>query len=311
MARHLILINPAAGKTNAERLCREAGSFFSSQGLDYRIERTRCAGHASDIAKEAAAAGEETVLYVCGGDGTLHEAVQGLAGSRSCALAPVPTGSGNDFVRTFGQDAAGAFIFAALADGAERRIDLLRVEDTLCLNLVSGGFDAAICALMPRYKRLPFVSGSAAYLLALAHGFFASPGLCCEVEADGEKIAKRDYLFAVAANGRCYGGGFCAAPRASLSDGLLDLVLVPKLPRLKMLGMIGDYRQGKHLDTYDFIHFSRRKSVRLLSSEPLLMNLDGEITSLRNPTISVEPGALRLLLPKVLAGADEPAAALL
>ena len=94
------------------------------------------------------------------------------------------------------------------------------------------------------------------------------------------------------------GSGFCAAPLAELSDGQMDLVLIPSVPRMQMLGMIDCYRRGKHLDTYDFIHFERCRRVRILADKPVLMNLDGEILRLCSPTVSVEPGALRLVIPR-------------
>ena len=300
MARHLFIINPAAGKSDQSALlAEEIRSVFAPRGLEYSIELTKGAGHACEFARAAASLGEETIVYACGGDGTLGEAAQGLAGSKSCALAPVPVGSGNDFVRFFGENAAKKFrSIKELSVGDVRTIDLLRVDGRVCLNIASAGFDAAVCSLMPRYKRLPFVGGPGAYLLSLAHGFFTSVKNRYAFEIDGRFLPPGEYLFAVAANGRFYGGGFCAAPLAELSDGQIDLVLIPSVPRMQMLGMIDCYRRGKHLDTYDFIHFERCRRVRILADEPVLMNLDGEILRLCSPTVSVEPGALRLVIPR-------------
>jgi len=297
--RHVVLINPAAGKTDrADAIARMAEKAFSAGDEPWELRLTERPGHAAEIAAALAAEGEETILYVCGGDGTLGEAAHGLAGSACCALAPVPIGSGNDFVKTFGEGAAERFrSLEALRDGTTAPIDLLRVGERVCLNIASAGFDAAVCARMPIYKRLPAVSGAAAYRLALAHGFFTAVKNRYAFEIDGVPAEPADYVFAVAANGRWYGGGFCAAPRAALSDGLIDLVRIPSLPRAKMLTMISAYRRGEHLDRYDFIEFTRCKSVRFLADEPILMNLDGEIVTMRDPLIAIEPKALRLRLP--------------
>ena len=301
--RHVLLINPAAGKSNrTAELTRAAASVFARRTEPWEILSTAYPGHARALAREIAARGEETIVYVCGGDGTLGEAADGLAGRKACALAPVPLGTGNDFVRYFGTDAPERFYaLAALADGVTRPIDLLRVNGRVCINIASAGFDAAVCARMPMYKRLPLVSGSAAYKLALAHGFFTAVKNRFSFEIDGVSAEAADYVFAVAANGSFYGGGFHAAPRARLADGLIDLVRIPSMPRSQMLRMVGAYRRGEHLERYGWIRFTRCRSVRFLSEEPIGMNLDGEIVPMCDPLITVEPGALRLRVPAALA----------
>jgi len=297
--RHVVLINPAAGKTDrADVVARMAEAAFSNGADPWELRLTERPGHAAEIAAAVAAAGEKTILYVCGGDGTLGEAAHGLAGSACCAMAPVPIGSGNDFVRTFGEGARERFFsFEALRDGTTVQIDLLRVGERTCLNIASAGLDAAICARMPIYKRLPAVSGSAAYWLALIHGFFTAVKNRYAFEIDGVRTDPADCVFAVAANGRWYGGGFCAAPRADVADGRIDFVRIPSLSRMKMLSMIPAYRRGEHLDRYGFIEFMRCKSVRFLANGPIPMNLDGEIFPMRDPLVTVEPEALRLRLP--------------
>jgi YegS/Rv2252/BmrU family lipid kinase len=300
--RHVLILNPAAGKGDrVEALAREAKAFFSARGEEAAICMTNGIGHASELARSAAHTGQPTVIYACGGDGTLGEVANGIAGSKTCALATVPIGSGNDFVRQFGDNAKEHFCsIAELADGIVRPIDLLDVDGHGCLNIASAGLDAEICARMPCYKRIPLVSGSMAYYLSLARCFLTSVRNRYAFVVDGEALPAADYLFAVAANGRYYGGGFCAAPQADLSDGLIDLIFVPTIPRIRMIGMIGSYRRGEHLEKYDFMRFLRCKTVQYLADDPISMNLDGEIIPLQNPTVTIRPQALRLMLPRAI-----------
>ena len=108
-------------------LTEQIRAVFSVRGEPFEIEITARPGHAEALARRAAEDGIPTVLYVCGGDGTLGEAAQALPGHPQLALAPVPTGTGNDFIRSFGGEAQKRFCdLAALAAGHIEEIDLLR-----------------------------------------------------------------------------------------------------------------------------------------------------------------------------------------
>lgn len=297
---HVFIINPAAGtRDRTAELTAEAKRLFDARGLRWTVEPTRRAGHALELAVRYAEAGEPVTLYACGGDGTLGEVARGVSGRSGCRVAPVPIGTGNDFVKCFAADAAGHFRdLSQLLDGVERPVDAMRVgEERISLNIVSAGMDAAVAQNVRRFKRLPLVGGRAAYNLSVACSFFTSVCNRFAFEVDGRPIAPRDYLFAVAANGRYYGGGFHAAPVADIQDGWLDFIRVPSLPRRRLLAMINSYKRGEHLEKYDFIEHIRCRSLRILSERPVALNIDGEIELMSNPEISMLPGAVRLLLP--------------
>jgi len=300
--RHLFIINPVAGKmNNGDSISKAAHEALGPNGDEIIIKKTEYPGHAAEIAKEAAESGVDTIVYACGGDGTLSETASGLVNAENCVLAPVPIGSGNDFVKLFGDNSSESFCdIAALADGEVQEIDVMTVNDKVCLNIASSGFDAEVCAEMPRYRHIPGVSGSMAYNMALVHRFLTSVKCRLGFVIDGENLPKGDYLFAVAANGRFYGGGYKAAPLADFSDGLIDVILVPSLSRPKMLTMISSYRKGEHLDKYPFIEFKRCRSIQYIADKPILMNVDGELFEMTDPTVTILPKALKILVPKKL-----------
>ena len=298
--RHLFLINPAAGKYNrTAMLTEQIRAVFSARGEPFEIEITARPGHAETLARRAAEDGIPTVLYVCGGDGTLGEAAQALPGHPQLALAPVPTGTGNDFIRSFGEKAQKRFCdLAALAAGHIEEIDLLRAAGRISLNIVSCGLDASIAQGVAGLKRIPAVSGAMAYQLSAALCLMTSLHHRYRFLIDGEPGGSGDYIFAIAANGRYYGGGFYAAPLSDLQDGLIDFMSVPVMSRLRLLPMIGSYRRGEHLDRYPFLRLRRCRTVQILSDDPVGLNLDGEVFRVRDPLIEVLPRAARLLLPE-------------
>lgn len=294
--RRLFVINPAAGRRDATAmLLGRIGAAFPGQERPV-VLLTRGPGHAGEIARRAVGEGIPTILYVCGGDGTLSEAAGPLAGQSRVILAPVPTGTGNDFARSLGLG-EGLPDPDALRGGRTVEIDLLRAGGRIALNVVSCGLDAAVAQGAAAFKRLPLVSGERAYLLSAARCLLGPLGGRCRLLADGIPCEEGDYLFIVAANGRYYGGGFCAAPFARLSDGLIDLLFVPAIPRLRLPGMIGAYRRGEHLRRYPFVHLRRCRTVQILTGGPVGLNLDGEIFPAADPTVEILPGALRVLLP--------------
>ncbi|HWP50121.1 MAG TPA: diacylglycerol kinase family protein [Clostridia bacterium] len=246
-----------------------------------------------------AADGVETTLYACGGDGTLGEVAQALPGNPQLILAPVPAGSGNDFVRSLEslRGAKARFSLPSLIDGEVVPLDLLMAGGRVSLNIASVGLDAAIAQNMVRFKRLPLLKGETAYMLSLVYCFFTTVRYRYQFEIDGVLQPEEDCIFAVAANGRFYGGGFMAAPLADWQDGQIDFISIPAMPRLRLLPMIGSYKRGEHLEKYDFVRFIRCRQVRILADKPVALNRDGETEPAQNPIIEIMPAAARLLIP--------------
>lgn len=297
--RHILILNPAAGKKDStKQLLCEAEEAFGKRNIEYKVEFTRYSGHAAEIA-EKYRGGEETVLYACGGDGTLCETAQALYGADNLILAPVAVGTGNDFVRSLAKDSKASFTLTELVENGEVvTADMLLAGGRVSLNIVSVGLDASVTKNVSRFKRLPFVGGAAAYKLSTLYCFFKKVKYRMALEIDGEMQESSDYVFVIAANGRFYGGGFKAAPLADIQDGLIDLIAVPAKARLALLPMIKHYRRGEHLEMYDFVKFVRCRRIRYISDEPVELNCDGEVTAAVDPVVEVIPAGMRLLVPQ-------------
>lgn len=303
--RNVYIINPKAGKQNMAGLfMAQAEAFHAAHGGAYEFYLTQREGHGETLAREAASSGEDVCIWAVGGDGTLLEVVRGAAYSENAAVGVFPLGSGNDFVRTLGRKEI--FLdFERQMRGAVVPIDMIRTEHGDAVNICSLGFDAKVADEMTRYKHLPAVSGEMAYTLSLVKCFFgklADPMTVTITNAQGE--AERftgEFMFALAGNGRWYGGGYCGAPKAQLADGLLDFVLIRRPAYYRIPGLVGKYKRGEHIDNArfgDLLVYRRGTRIEVESERELVSNMDGNCVRTKREVYSVLPGALRFMLPE-------------
>ena len=308
MERHLFILNPAAG--TRDRTAKMA-EIVRKLKLDapYDIYVTDAKGAAETYIESYLRDHSESFvrIYACGGDGTLCEVANGIyrSGSKSCAVAVVPIGSGNDFVKSLDIPPERFRDLKTLVRGEIEEVDLLLASDSdgqtrVSLNIISAGFDAAVANGQERFKRLPLVSGKAAYNISLVKCVFTDTKNYFSLKVDGEKYGKSEgsYLFTIAANGRYYGGGFKASPYSDISDGLLDFIRIKTVSKLKLLSLVGKFREGRHIDEFkDICSYTRCKTMQFISEKLIDLNLDGEIYPMKNPIIKILPKAIKLILP--------------
>ncbi len=309
MARHLFILNPAAGRQDKTEILKQM-----IEGLmltePYDVFVTRAANDAEHETERYLRehADEFVRVYACGGDGTLSEVANGVyaSGNTNCAIGIVPIGSGNDFVRSFDGPNDRFTNLRALTKGEIIDVDLLVASDDsglerVSLNIISAGFDAAVAKGQQNFKKLPLVNGSTAYNISLVKCLFSSLKNFFTVLVDGKPFGKEKngpYLFTIAANGKYYGGGFKAAPFSDIRDGLLDLIRIDTVSRLRFINLVGKFRAGKYIhENEDIVSFTRCKEMQILSEKPIDLNLDGEIIPMNNPKVCIRPKAINLIMP--------------
>ena len=304
---HLFIINPAAGSRNRtddysriiHKLCRE-------QGLDYDIRVSTAPGECARFAREAAQSGKEYRLYACGGDGTLNEVAQGAAGFDNVSVTVFSGGSGNDFVKLF-DDPQAFFDLERLLDSEEATFDLIDCNGDIALNICSVGLDARIGTDVSRYKRLPLLHGFRAYAASTVVNVIKGISEHYVVELNGKRIDGKQTMICVC-NGRFYGGGFNPVPEADPADGLLDVLLVKKVSRVQVAGVVGKYKDGRYKELPHLVRHYRTKSVKITCDKPTPINLDGELRMAQEVTMSVSDKRLRFFYPRGLTWAvKEPA----
>ena len=296
---HLFIINPAAGSRNRtadyseviHKLCRE-------RGLDYDIRVSTAPGECRRFAREAAETGKEYRLYACGGDGTLNEVVQGAAGCANVAVTVFSGGSGNDFVKIF-DDPQAFFSLERLLDAEEVTFDLIRCNDEISLNICSVGLDARIGTDVSHYKRLPLLHGFRAYAVSTVANLFKGISEHYVVEVNGERIDGQ-HTFICVCNGRFYGGGFNPVPEADPTDGLMDVLLVKKVTRLQVAGVIGKYKSGRYRELPNLVRHFKTDRLTVRCDKPTPINLDGELRMAQTVEFRVAEEKLRFFYPKGL-----------
>ena len=296
---HLFIINPAAGSRDRTKQYTAAiEAACQPRGLSYRIEVSGAPGECCRIAREAALSGEEYRIYACGGDGTLNEVVSGAAGYDNVSVTVFSGGSGNDFVKVFSEPQA-FFDLERLLDAEETSFDLIRCNDDYSLNICSVGLDARIGTDVANYKRLPLLSGFRAYAVSTVVNVIRGIAEHYTVEINGETFDGEQTLICVC-NGRFYGGGFNPVPEADPTDGMLDVLLIKKVSRLKVAQVIGKYKNGLYQLLPKYIRYMKTDRIIIRCDKPTAINLDGELRVSDLVDIRLADEKIRFFYPKGL-----------
>lgn len=296
---HLFIINPAAGsRDQTKQYSRAITDTCVARGLTYRIEVSSAPGECGRIARQAAETGEDFRIYACGGDGTLNEVVSGVAGFGNVSVTVFSGGSGNDFTKLFSEPKA-FFDLERLLDSEEAVFDLIRCNDDYALNICSVGLDARIGTDVANYKRIPLLSGFRAYAVSTLINVCRGIAEHYVVEVNGQTIDGEQTLIC-ACNGRFYGGGFNPVPEADPADGLLDVLLITKVSRLKVAQVIGKFKDGRYKELTDFVRHVKTDRLVIRCDRPTPINLDGELRVSDTVEISLAQEKIRFFYPKGL-----------
>ena len=296
--KHLFIINPAAGKSGStDTLAAQIRDIFGGRGLEYEIAFTSGAGTGEALARAAAQSGAPVRIYACGGDGTLNEAVNGAAGYDNAAVTNVPKGTGNDFLKIFGKNYRARFSdLAALADGPQAALDLMDCNGKLGLGVICAGVDARVAADVHKYKALPLVSGVGAYILSLVVNVFKGLTRPTEIQVDGETLGGESTIICIC-NGRYYGGGFMPVKEAQPDDGILDMLVVPRVSRFTFFRLVGKYARGLYRQCPQVIRDFHCQEISFTSPDELVAVVDGEVMRSRSFTVRLSEKKINFFYP--------------
>lgn len=186
-----------------------------------------------------------------------------------------------------------------MLDCEETEFDLIRCNDALCLNICSVGLDARIGGDVANYKRIPLLSGFRAYAVSTVVNVIRGITEPYTVELDGQVFEGKKTLIC-ACNGRFYGGGFCPVPEADPTDGMMEVLMIQPVSRLKVAKVIGKYKNGQYAQLPDIIHHFRTGELTITCHKPTRINLDGEILVDEKVHIRMAEEKLRFFYPKDL-----------
>lgn len=301
--KHVFIINPTAGKRNCTaELMEMAKALQARHGLDLDCILTKRPGHATETARSIAAGGRPVRFYACGGDGTVNEVANGIAGAPNAAMTCIPVGTGNDFLKNFG-DAAPLFSDAEnLWDGPQFPLDAIDCNGRLAMTIACSGFDAQVAEDVHRFGKSPLLGGQGSYIASLAVNFLIR-GLSHRwtVALDGREMPG-DYALAAVCNGRYYGGGFVPMAEARMDDGVLNTLVVKRVSRPTFLRFVGAYSKGEYYKFPLYAQSYTAKEVVIDSPDSdIITCLDGEIVHSRRAVLRMAGGKVNVFGP---AGCD-------
>ena len=299
---HLFILNAFAGTKDSTSILKAQ---IEALGLpDTVIEYTKGKDDATAIARRYAEKGDPLRVYACGGDGTANEAMHGLLGFDNVALGVVPVGTGNDYVRSLKGTPEDFLDLKKMTEGSTVTVDLLKCNDRYALNVISVGYDCEVADRAQKNKRLPMMSGSLAYKLAIVQCLVSKRKHTFTPYADGRRIPVAEgfktQMLAVAAKGKYYGGGIKATPYAELDDGLIDFMAIPTVPITYFAWLMGSFTRGEHIDhpkAKRFILHEKCSELRLDNHGDIKVGIDGEMFVMKNPVITVVPKAFKVIVP--------------
>lgn len=303
MSRKIKLIfNPIANLGRAQELAGPLRAIVSNNGSGEWIE-TGYHHHATELARQAAEAGCDLVIAL-GGDGTVHEVMNGLMQAqvaRRPSLGVVPIGSGNDFSFVMGMPTDPTAALQQVMAGKPRQVDIGQVQTRdghteYFTNALGIGFDTLVTI---HSRKIPIVKGFAIYLAAVLQTiFFDYRKFHLKVNMDGQAWEDTLHML-VLCNGKREGGGFLVAPEGDPADGIFEFSAVRKISRLRMLQTLPYFIKGTQ-NSLRHVSSGRFHTMEIQSDQPLPLHADGEI--LDDPgletdwlSIKILPGALEVI----------------
>ena len=278
---HLFL-NPSAGRGRAGKREARILALLGEPGFRVEVQRSRAVGDLEEQVGRCVDQGA-TRIVVAGGDGSIHEATNGIMRAQgSAALGVIPSGTGNDFAKASDIPLDWELATRSLAqriagDTASRGIDVGKINERFFANGAGIGFDARVTQIARSYH-LPI--GDLVYLLAIFRamiGGMATPRMRI---AAGHTIWDGPLTLANIANGPWIGGMFHIAPGARNDDGVFDLLIAAPVSRMRIMSLLPKLMTGKHMGEKEFVH-EPVSHVVVECSEPVPSHLDGEVQPLQ------------------------------
>lgn len=298
------MVNPTAASGAAGRRWPAVEAALRAAGTEVDTAFTEGPGHARELARAAASRGRDAVAAV-GGDGTVHEVVGGLLegaprGAPLPSLAVLPLGSGNDFAAALRLPADPLAAARTVTSVPPRPVDAGRVETLdgerrFFANGVGAGFDARVAL---RARAIPRLTGPALYGTALLWELTTLRTPPLRVRVDGREVHDGPACMVTISNGPRHGGGFHLCPGAEVDDGLLDVLVVEKLSRRRLLSFLSASLKGGMAEAPG-IRRHRGREVELRAGGDVPAHVDGEILSHGAHRLRFEllPGRLPVLAP--------------
>ena len=288
--RLCFIVNPGAGRRKSLNLDAQIAGHLDDRVFDYELWNTYLPGDARILAEKAVSEGFSIIAGV-GGDGTMNEIVNGIAG-HDILCGIIPVGSGNGLARNLGIPLEVPQAIRLINKLKTRLIDTADVNGTRFVSIAGIGFDARVAN---RYRKVSH-RGFASYFRLVMEEFFNYRERNFRLVADGKEYNRRAMMINIA-NANQFGYNTYISPEARLDDGLLDLVITRKFPVTEIPRMMHLVYANK-IDQSDYVEILKVKEVKILRTKGKRINLDGESVPMKKEIhIRVLPESLKVLVP--------------
>lgn len=276
------IVNKLSGKGKGKDVYDKIVARLEKENIEFKIAETLKKEHAIELSKEFSLKEDCTGIVAVGGDGTFSEVVNGL--QKDVPVGFISSGSGNDFLRTFAPQTSFDEQLDCIIKGDTKKIDYIQINEKRSLNVAGTGFDIDILLLEQKLRK--FLSGSFCYYTALIITLFTLKFRKFTIKIDDKINIEEDCLIMSLANGKYFGGGMPISLDSSLNDGIMNLILITKLPFYHIPGVLMKFMNGKLQEEKRYVKTFRAKKVECSVTPEVQMQTDGELHFM--PTFKAE-----------------------
>ena len=298
---YALIVNPISGNGRGKRELPRVEALLREENVPYQLFEAARKGEMRALARQAVESGMEGIVAV-GGDGSLFEIINGMAGSE-LALLFACCGTGNDFIKAVRLPKDPVEALRLQLHTPLSRIDLGRMNDMYFLNVSGTGFDVEVLRQAEKYKQR--YKGLGVYLRGVRDAIRHFRPLEARIAFDDAELTPQKFTIISIGNGRYIGGGMCCVPTAQVNDGLFDVVVTRPVPRWLIAVLMTIYVPGWYAKTPFVVH-RRCKRLRIVCPG-MTVNLDGELFDCDEAAFQLLPAALCVRIPGLPPRAGAPA----
>lgn len=288
------IINPLAGGKKGKKIRRATEiieNILKARNTEYRFHYTEYPKHATEIAKDLNEKGATDIIVV-GGDGTLHEVINGITDFSASAIGLIPCGTGNDFAAAANIPENVTAALDVILDGEARFTDYMQTPTVRGINVIGMGIDVEVLKKYERAKRKTKLTYTLCLIKSLLSFKYSEFDV---IDERGEKTAYRS-MIACVANGYRYGGGIAICPPAKPFDNTLDFVAMKEMNKIKLIGGFLKLKKGKILSLPQAVHFTMKK-INVIPKGEYTVQVDGQLYENIPFEISVVSDKMRFYRP--------------
>ncbi|MFG1735355.1 diacylglycerol kinase [Paenibacillus sp. 843] len=286
-----LIYNPTSGREEMKRRLADILNRLDSAGIETSCHATTGEGDATREAADAVERGYDLVI-AAGGDGTLNEVINGMAGRDNLPpLGIFPLGTTNDFARALGISKNWEEYCDLVIRGETRPIDVGKANDRYFINIAGGGTLTELTYEVP--SKLKTMIGQLAYYLKGIEKMVSLAPQELIINASGHPAIHDEFMVFLIANSNSVGGFDKIAPGASIDDGLFDVIALRKCNLAEFVRVATLALRGEHINDKRVVHF-RTDYMEVVSPGPVQLNLDGEFGGVLPGTFRVLPQHLRI-----------------